>query len=77
MVGSMPSQCFIAIWLWAFWSFPADFSSKVAPESNAFRNANLGYCFAHNHLILVNADLQHYSGETTMSYFSQIAALGF
>jgi len=26
---------------------------------------------------LVNADLQHYSGETTMSYFSQIAALGF
>ena len=26
---------------------------------------------------LVAADLQHYSGETTMSYFSQIAALGF
>ncbi|MBV8886231.1 MAG: potassium-transporting ATPase subunit A, partial [Chroococcidiopsidaceae cyanobacterium CP_BM_RX_35] len=26
---------------------------------------------------LVAADLQHYSGESTMSYFSQIAALGF
>ncbi|MBR8838366.1 MAG: potassium-transporting ATPase subunit A [Stigonema ocellatum SAG 48.90 = DSM 106950] len=26
---------------------------------------------------LVNADLQHYSGETTMSYLTQIAALGF
>jgi K+-transporting ATPase ATPase A chain len=26
---------------------------------------------------LVAADLQHYSGETTMSYFSQTAALGF
>ncbi len=26
---------------------------------------------------LVTADLQHYSGETTMSYLSQIAALGF
>ncbi|MBR8836206.1 MAG: potassium-transporting ATPase subunit KdpA [Stigonema ocellatum SAG 48.90 = DSM 106950] len=26
---------------------------------------------------LVAADLQHYSGETTMSYLSQIAALGF
>ncbi len=26
---------------------------------------------------LVAADLQHYSGETTMSYFSQIVALGF
>ncbi len=26
---------------------------------------------------LVAADLQHYSGETTMSYFSQIGALGF
>lgn len=26
---------------------------------------------------LVNADLQHYAGETTMSYLTQIAALGF
>ncbi len=26
---------------------------------------------------LVAADLQHYSGETTMSYFSQVVALGF
>ena len=26
---------------------------------------------------LVNADLQHYAGETTMSYLAQIAALGF